>query len=284
MFDVNVNLGIFIIVLSLVIFLPVRYLAKCLAMAYQRKVFSEPIFLATGLWTIFLTYDALMLIHEIGGGAYSLLFVAFLFPLFTRLMQPVLQPTHQPPTLLLLRVFRGDNTIEKLFDQVIERWRYSGNTLLIAGKDLALRNLEPDELFSFLNGRLQERFITDHNSLQQVVKSLDLMADPDGRFRINEFFCFDSTWKMVLDTLVNKADLVLMDLRAYTPSRLGCNHELAVLAANPHLRKVVILFDKHTEKVSAEEILAGGQIKIDWIDSDKQTGQIADNLLIALLT
>lgn len=281
--NVNVVFGLFSIVPWLVAFFPVRFIARRLAAAYQRKAFSEPLYLAAGLWIITLLIQALTLSHSVGWLAYNLLFASLLFPVFAHLMRPVLQPRHQPPTLLLLRVFRGDRSIEALFDQVVERWRYSGNTLLIAGKDLALRNLEPDELFGFLSGRLQERFINDNTRLQQVLSSLDLSSDPDGRYRVNEFFCFDSTWKMVLEALVGKADRVLMDLRAYSADRAGCSHELSVLAYQAHLKKLVILFDADTDKASAERLLADSRLKISWIDSGKTTADSADAILNALL-
>lgn len=281
--NVYVVFGLFSIAPWLVAFFPLRFFARRLAMAYQRKAFSEPLYLAAGLWLITLLIQALTLSHSINWRAYHLLWAGLLFPVFIRAMRPALKPRHQPPTLLLLRVFRGDNSIEALFDRVIERWRYSGNTLLIAGKDLALRNLEPDELFGFLSGRLRERFITDAERLRQVAETLDLSSDPDGRYRVNEFFCFDSTWKMVLETLVGKADRVLMDLRGYTTEREGCSHELSVLADKPHLRKLVILFDKQTDKTSAECLLADSRLKIHWIDSESRPEQVAETLLKALL-
>ena len=276
--------ALFSIVPWLLAFFPVRYLARRIATAYQHKAFSEPLYLTAGLWIITLLIQAMIISHSIGWTAYNLVFASLFVPLFTLLTRRSLQPRHQPPTLLLLRVFRGDNSIETLFDQVIERWRYSGNTLLIAGKDLALRNLAPDALFGFLSGRLQDRFITDQQRLQETLNKLDLTADPDGRFRVNELFCFDDTWKMVLETLINQADRVLMDLRGYTPDRQGCGHELTVLAAKPHLKKVLILFDKHTDKTSAEWLLADSVLKVDWIDSEQQTRQTTQQLLQALLT
>ncbi|WP_411726972.1 hypothetical protein [Methyloglobulus sp.] len=236
-------------------FYPVRYMARRLAEAYRHKVFSEPLYLLSGLWSIALIFQAMTLSHSAGLSAYGILAAWLVIPLSVVLMKPMLHPPYQPPTLLLLRVFRADDGIETLFDSVVERWRYTGNTLMIAGKDLALRNLDPDELFAFLSGHLQDRFISDDARLQQAVQKLDLQADPDGRYRINEFFCFDSTWKLVLATLVDKADSVLMDLRAYTPKREGCTHELTVLATKPHLQKLVILFNKDTDKQAAEQLL-----------------------------
>jgi hypothetical protein len=185
--NVNTVFVAFSIVPWLIAYFPVSAVARRLADAYQRKAFSEPLYLAAGLWSITLLFQALILSHSLGGSAYALLLAILLFPLFLPLMRRVMQPKHQPPNLLLLRVFRGDDSIEALFDQVIERWRYSGNTMLIAGKDLALRNLEPDELFTFLKGRLQERFIDSPQHLQQLQLALSSLPPPSWCLHYLEF-------------------------------------------------------------------------------------------------
>jgi hypothetical protein len=282
--NVYVVFVLFSIVPWLLAFYPVRFLARRLAVAYRNKAFSEPMYLLAGVWSIALIFQAMTLSHSVGLNAYGILAAWLIIPVSTMLMKPMLRPQHKPPTLLLLRVFRGDDAIETLFDSVVERWRYSGNTVMIAGKDLALRNLEPDELFAFLSGHLQDRFISDESRLQQAVQELDLQADPDGRYRINEFFCFDSTWKLVLATLVDKADSVLMDLRAYTSKRKGCTHELTVLATKPHLQKLVILFDKDTDKQTAEQLLAISTTKIVWIESEAHVKKLQGQVLRALLS
>ncbi|MGZ8136880.1 MAG: hypothetical protein ACXW1W_07910 [Methylococcaceae bacterium] len=267
----------------LVAFYPVRFLARRLAVSYRNKAFSEPLYLLAGVWLISLLFQAMVLSHSVGASAYGVLGAWLIIPLCVMLMPHALRPSSQPPTLLLLRVFRGDDSIEALFDNVIERWRYSGNTVMIAGKDLALRNLEPDGLFAFLSGRLQDRFISDETRLQQAVDNLDLQTDPDGRYRINEFFCFDSTRKLVLATLVDKTNTVLMDLRSYTSERKGCSHELTVLAGKRHLQKLVILFDNNTDKQTAEQLLAGSTTKIVWIDSEAHGKKLQAQVLTALL-
>ena len=58
----------------------------------------------------------------------------------------------------MLRVFQHDVIVQHLFDDVIERWRLSGNTAL-PGTDLLDRTLNPDDIFTFLDGRLARRFI-----------------------------------------------------------------------------------------------------------------------------
>ncbi len=275
---------LFIIAPWLIAIYPVRWLAGRVAQAYQSKYFSEPLYLITGLWTIALIFQAMVLSHQVGLAAYGILSVWAVIPIGILLMNVSLRPRHQPPSLLLLRVFRSDDEIGVLFDSVLERWRYSGNTLMIAGSDLALRTLEPDELFAFLNGRLQDRFINSGEQLNETIRDPDLQADPDGRYRINEFYCFDHTWKTVLAALVEQSACVLMDLRGYTPNRQGCTHELTVLSAQVHLHKIVLLFDGKTDKQAADRLLSDCATKIVWIDSEVHGKKLEGEVLTTLLS
>ena len=88
-----------------------------------------------------------------------------------------------PPTLLVLRVFRRDAEVASLFDAVIERWRQSGNTVMIAGTDLVTHTVDPDDIFTFLSRRLGERFIASPADVAARIAGFDLVADPDGRYR-----------------------------------------------------------------------------------------------------
>ena len=268
----------------LIAFFPLRSLARKMAHLYRLKYFSETLYLIAGVWLIVLLFQAMVLSHSVLGlSAYMLLISWFIIPIGFFVLRPFLTPDHHPPTLLLLRVFRSDDSIGKLFDKVLEYWRYSGNTVMIAGKDLALRTLEPDELFSFLNGQLRSRFVSDKSRLQQGIEELDFKPDPDGRFRVNEFFCFDSTWKMVLETLVVKAELVFMDLRAYTSERKGCSYELEVLASSPHLQKIIILFNDQTDKETAHHLLGDRAKGVVWVEESSDQGKMELRVLTALL-
>ncbi|WP_150047932.1 hypothetical protein [Methylomonas rhizoryzae] len=259
----------------------VRGSARWLAGAYRRQAFSEPWYLIGGLWLIVLLFQAMRLSHSVGASSYWILAAFGLMPIAVTALRRSLAPTGPVPGLLVLRVFRADRDIEHLFDQVIERWRYGGHTLLIAGKDLALRNLEPDELFAFMAGRLRERFIDDEASLRAALQALASNADADGRFRVNEFFCFDHTWKKVLMALLGRADRVLMDLRGFSAQRLGCCHELSVLAGAKHLRCWVIVFDRTTDRQTAERLVAGSRIRPVWLDSRQaDAGRLALQALL----
>jgi len=47
--------------------------------------------------------------------------------------------------------------------------------------------------------------------LESRLSETDVAPDLDGRFRVNDFFCYEDTWKSVLDRLVRDTDAVLMD-------------------------------------------------------------------------
>ena len=284
MSNVYVVFILFGVVPWLIAFFPLRFLARKMAHLYQLKYFSETLYLIAGVWLIVLLFQAMALSHSVLGlSSYVLLISLFLIPIGFFALRPFLMPHHRPPALLLLRVFRADDSIGELFDKVLEYWRYSGNTVMIAGKDLALRTLDPDELFSFLNGQLRSRFVSDKSRLLQSLKELDLKPDPDGRFRVNEFFCFDSTWKMVLETLVVKAELVLMDLRAYTSERKGCSYELEVLADSPHFQKIIILFNDKTDKETVHHLLGDRAKEVVWVEESSDQGKMELQILAALL-
>ncbi len=149
--------------------------------------------------------------------------------------------------LLLLRVFSLGERSERLFDGVSKHWRYLGNVQLIAGPDLAMTTVEPHEFLSFVSGRLASAFIDGPAALDRRMKDLDVKPDLDGRFRVNDFFCYDNTWEMVLTRLVNESDVVMMDVRGFTPQNAGCIHELQELINVFPLPRVVLVHDGTTD-------------------------------------
>jgi hypothetical protein len=167
---------------------------------------------------------------------------------------------------------------------VVERWRLTGNTVLIAGTDLISRTLDPDDLFSYFNGHLADRFVTDTGRLSRTLVELDMRPDPDGRYRVNELYCFDTTWQAALAALVQRAHVVLMDLRGFQPSNLGCRHELGVLAHAAKVRRVVVLHDAATAREVAESDLARAPAgRFVWLNADRLGQRKADEILAALL-
>ena len=143
--------------------------------------------------------------------------------------------------------------------------------------------MEPDELFAFVSGRLQERFIGSVAALERRLGSLDLATDPDGRFRVNEFYCFDSTWQQALDGLVAQSEVVLMDLRGLRAGNLGSLHELRVLTRASHLHRIVVLFDESTDQDAARDAVGPRSPRFIWHDVARLGRAGADSVLQLLL-
>lgn len=256
---------------------PVWRLGLWLAQAYRAKRFSDLAYLLAAYWFVILAASALPALEGAGWLGFTQLLPWLWLPLLARWLPRWLVPTAAPLTLLVLRVFQRDAAVETLFDRVIERWRLTGNTVLIAGTDLISRTLDPDDLFTFLNGRLGERFIASPSQVPQRLADFDLQPDPDGRYRVNECYCFDSTWQAALAALVQRADLVLMDLRGFQAKNAGCRHELGVLSQAANVHRVVLLHDARTDRVAAgNDIAAAPAGRFVWVDADRlNQGKVA---------
>jgi hypothetical protein len=262
---------------------PVFKLGKWLAGAYRAKLFSDLSYLIGIYWFLILFASALPAMESVGWVAFFQVLAWLWLPVLLYGLRGPLTPPPGPPTLLVLRVFQRDAQVERLFDQVIERWRLTGNTVLIAGTDLLTRTLDADDLFVYLNGALAERFIASPAQVTERIEGFDWLADPDGRYRINECYCFDSTWQTALRALVARADVVLMDLRGFRAENRGCRHELGVLAGAAHLRRVIVLHDRETARDVAESDIdpaAGGRFQ--WLPADRLDGAMAARVLAAL--
>jgi hypothetical protein len=165
-----------------------------------------------------------------------------------RLVRPRDSADDPPPRLLLLRVFSLGRRSEYLFRAFSLLWRYVGSVRMIAGPDLANATVEPHEFLDFLAGRLQRRFITDSAVLEQRLAETLLRRDPDGRFRVSSFFCHADTWQTVLRRLTRESDLVLMDLRGFTPANEGCVYELNELLNVVRLEQCLLVVDDTTDQ------------------------------------
>jgi hypothetical protein len=262
---------------------PVYMLGRWLATAYRNKRFSDLSYLFAAYWFVVLFSSSLPAFASVGATGLTQLLSWLWIPVAWLVLPKWLMPENPPPTLLVLRVFQKDVQVETLFDRVIERWRHTGNTVLIAGTDLISRTLDPDDLFAFINRQLAGRFIASEAEIPQRIAEFDLRPDPDGRYRVNECYCFDTTWQGALRALVQASDVVLMDLRGFKPENLGCRFELGVLADAPDVRKVVLLYDVHTARDAAEsDIAAAPSGRFVWLEAGKMDSVKARQALSAL--
>jgi hypothetical protein len=159
--------------------------------------------------------------------------------------------------LLFLRVVGSSSRSEKLFDLLAARWRYAGSIDLLSASDLARTRFEPDEFLDFLSGRLTSAYIqTDDDLDRRLTEISRLHPDPDGRYRVNEFFCHPDIWRQTVTMLMGQSDLVAMDLRAFTSEKKGCIFELGTLINEVPLDHVELLIDKTTDETFLRRTLA----------------------------
>ena len=278
-------MALFALLPWLVVWWPARWLGRRLALAYRQQQVSELFYLFAAVWTIALASPALMAMGSMGWGALvcfvPLLWIAPGAALMQRLGAAT--AAGRAPTLLVLRVFQQDAHVQHLFDRVIERWRLTGNTVLIAGTDLLERTIDADDIFTFIDGRLSERFIQTSADITRRLADFEWRADIDGRHRVNECYCHDTTWQQALAELVRVSDVVLMDLRNFVAQNKGCLHELQVLASTPDLRRVVVLINDQTALVPAQAVTSTApDQRFVWLRQQGATPLATEQVLAAL--
>ncbi len=276
--------------------LPAHALTVALGRLYRAKAFSDLSYLFGASWFLILLLQVIpgWNAQASSGDPLVLRPLLPLLPLLAWLWIPLffarfsrLSPAAaaDPPTLLVLRVFRRSGPVGWLFDHVVQRWRVIGPVLLISAADLASRTIEPDELVSFLEGRLGDRYIQGAEDLHRQLASIDASPDHDGRYRVTDFCCYASSWKQTLDALLQRSTSVLMDLRGFQSHNKGCLYELGRISQASHLRGVVLLTDGQTDRAAAEQVLQAqpGCPPVQWLESLKPRLAGVDLLLHRLL-
>ncbi len=162
------------------------------------------------------------------------------------------------PKLLLLRVFSLGKRSARLFEAFGRLWRHAGRIRLIAGPDLATSTVEPHEFLDFLSGKLGRRFISGPETLARRLSETGQRRDFDGRYRVDDFFCHDDAWQMVLKRLARDSDAVLMDLRGFLPGDQGCVFEINELLNVVPLGRVVSVIDATTDLAFLRQTFADG--------------------------
>lgn len=253
-----------------------------LARRYDRKVTSDQTLVFDAIWLFATLLLCQGLIGEVGlvGWAGLLAFVAYKLTCWLGLAPLAAQARQRPPTqLLLLRVFGYQRRTEILFAVLCSRWRYAGSIQLIAAPDLATTTIEPGEFLQFLSGRLRRLFVHDRTDLNQRLTKLDVRPDPDARFRVNEFFCTDDTWREAATRLMQSSHVVVMDLRGFAPTNRGCIFELQALFDGIDLARLTLLVDRSTDLPFLNQTLTGCWQRLGARSPNRRAGCVRLRLL-----
>ena len=164
-------------------------------------------------------------------------------------------PPGPAPQLLVLRVFSHDTRRHDLLDGLQARWRYLGPVHQIGGPDMVAMNIDPYEATMFLSSQLHTLFLPAATDTAQLQARLDIRPDHDGRYRINEVFCFNTAWRRTVEQLMQLSDAIVLDLRGLTAQREGTSYEIGRLAALGRLDRVLALGDADTDWAHVDALL-----------------------------
>ncbi|MGZ8259308.1 MAG: hypothetical protein ACXWUL_02015 [Caldimonas sp.] len=281
-----------IVVLALPVGLLAWWRLKALARAYEAKRFSDAQLLAHSWWLLLVASHAVTLVNAHPGtvpmlqiaavSVVAYLLVPFLLAQALRWAQRGATP---PPkrTLLLLRVFGDTRRTETLFKRIASRWQRFGPVTMIAAPDVVAGTVDPGDVLRFVSGNLDAGFITSQEDLTRRLATMDVDADRDGRFRINEFCCRDDTWRATVVALIERADAVVMDLRSFTAERRGAEFELRQLAVRTSAERVVLIVDPSTDRALLAEVVASGATPLKTMEIRRGDARQTDAAFAALL-
>ena len=227
-----------------------------LARWYARRGFSDHMLLLGSLCLVFcLQYVAVLRPGHLGLLLIGVSLFSMLGVLAFAAFQLLVPLVPAPAALLVLRVFVDDWTTSRLLDAVSARWRHIGPVRLIAGGDLALANVDPDKFLTYLTGGLRRLFISPTDLSKRLAEPAP-RPDPDGRYRVDEWFCLENAWRPTVQALLRESDVVLMDLRGFSSQSQGTRYELEVLARASALDRTLVLTDDSTDLGLVEGSLA----------------------------
>jgi hypothetical protein len=253
-----------------------------LGRGYERKSFSD-VQLVVDSWWLIAVFNVVVLAASDLGWLALVGLLAWIA--YRGSVEILLRAWHIPPhlehapRLLLLRVFGFQRRTEKLFDGVAQRWRFRGTATLIVGTDLLSRLVDPGDIVRFVGGRLRQQFVQSAGDLDEQLRVVDRARDPDGRFRVNKFFCFDDTWRPTLQALVRSSDVVLVDVRGFSEQNRGVQFELQQLVEHALLDKTVFVVDESTDSRLLEASLGG---RVTLLHAHRHSGAPIGSILRAL--
>ena len=241
------------------------FLLSWIGLAYERKLFSDAQFqvfcwmISVAGVVIFvetLAYED-VLIHDARNlqlaAATGLALLAYWV-----LTRWFVKPLRTDRRLLVLRVFAQDSRGERLLDALEYRWRFIGPIVLIGGPDMAARTIDPAKAAGLLRLRIKDAFVPSRQVLHKRVAAMDDEPDPDGRYRVNEFYCFDDLWKEAVERLLDVSDAVVLDLRGFNAERRGTAYEIGLLARCGALPRTVFLVDRSTDRAAVRAAMREG--------------------------
>ena len=239
-----------------------NFVLSWIGLAYEQKVFSDAQFQIFS-WMIGACAIVVLINTVIVGNSHLLdpahlalmACTALALVAYWALVRYGVAPLPTNRRLLVLRVFSAEQCGEQLMEELEERWRHIGPLLLIGGTEVAMRTIDPAKAANFMRRRLHDICVPSRFALHKRIAALDELPDPDGRYRINEFFCTNDLWQEAAAILLAYGDAIVLDLSEFTADRAGTTRELGLLKATHSFARTVFIVSQRTDLVAVQAAL-----------------------------
>ncbi|MFK7746008.1 MAG: hypothetical protein AB8B47_13215 [Roseobacter sp.] len=214
------------------------WIGRVLQSSSEFMMLSDTAYLITTLWFTASYWT------EMGASALCLWLAFFAYRLILWACRP--RGRTNAPMLLLLRVFGHRNTQQKLARGLLRDWRVQGPVILIGAEDLATETLDSEELAAYMTGDLARLFVTDAQALERALPQRPV-ALWDGLYAFHDLYCRADSWQPTVETMMNLASNVVLDLRGFGPENAGVQFEINALAARVPAENIRVIFDQSTD-------------------------------------
>ena len=103
---------------------------------------------------------------------------------------------------------------------------------------------------------VRRRFIRNLPALERRVSAARKQTGGwRGIFKGFPMYCYDNVWKRAVNALLGTSDVVLMDLRGFSPARAGCEYEIGLLIDQYPIRKTIFLVDQAETRKDVHELI-----------------------------
>jgi hypothetical protein len=118
---------------------------------------------------------------------------------------------------------------------------------------------------------VKERFIRNLATLEGRVRAAEQQTGGwSGVFKGFPMYCYDNIWKRAVNRLLATSDVVLMDLRGFTPARAGCEYEVGVLIDQYPVKKIIFLVDQAETKKDVYELIRRRWMAMDAASPNRE--------------
>lgn len=103
---------------------------------------------------------------------------------------------------------------------------------------------------------VRRRFVATVPELnRRIDRAQRQRAGWNGVFIGLPMYCYDNIWKRAVDRLLRASDVLLMDLRGFSPARAGCEYEVGILIDHYPIQQVVFLVDHGETRAAVYELI-----------------------------